>query len=403
MGAGIGLAIILISYVLFCGAILYFCVIADPATSDIAYAFTIVLPSKAWAFSSKFLGKKKLGILEAILDRALLFVYLVVVLGTYTVVFWYIYPWIGESPHVSNYHKIVGYFLFVACVGSWRLCSKTSPGIITAEAFKKYDHYPYDNLLFLPDRKCDTTNIVKIARSKYDRLKYHQNVPRYDHFCGWVYNTIGEENYRWFLLFLSIHVLMCVYGSTVSIQLFRGEIADKRLFELTFFDRNTGEEFKATWFVVTQFLMVRRMPEVAVLAVMFVMGIALGGFLGYHCWLTSVNMTTNEAQKWSEIKSWYKKAMQKYKKVVKNGDYKPEAKRQAKAKAPDLQDGDVTCTPRTSSSQPSKPEEETLIVDPGPLPENIYNRGFVENWKEVLFPISLRKDYVVSSGKAKAT
>lgn len=400
VGGGIGLAVILISYVFFCGGILYFCVIADPATSDIAYTFTVVLPNKAWELSSKLLGKKKLGILEAILDRALLFFYLVVVLGTYTTVFWYIYPWIGESSHASGYHKIVGYFLFVACIGSWRFCSKSSPGMITAKSFKRYDHYPCDELLFLSDRKCETTNIVKIARSKYDRLKYHQNVPRYDHFCGWVYNTIGEENYRWFLLFLAIHVLMCVYGSMVSILLFRGEIADKQLFELTFFDRNTGEEFKATWYVVIQFLLVRRMPEVAVLAVMFVMGIALGGFLGYHCWLTSVNMTTNEAQKWSDVKNWYKKATKKYKEAVKNGEYKPEAKQ---AKAPDLQDGDVTCIPGASSSQPSKTQEEPFKFDPGPLPKNIYNRGFVENWKEVIFPISLRKDYVVSSGKAKAT
>jgi palmitoyltransferase len=401
MRAGIGLAAILIGYVFFCGAVLYFCVIADPATSDIAYTFTVVLPNKAWEISSKLLGRKKLGILEAILDRALLFVYLFVVLGTYTVVFWYIYPWMGESSHVSSHHKIAGYLLFVACLGSWRYCSRTSPGMITAKSFKRYDHYPYDNLLFLSDRKCNTTNIVKIARSKYDRLKYHQNVPRYDHFCGWVYNTIGEENYRWFLLFLAIHVVMCVYGSTVSILLFRGEIADKHLFELTFFDRNTGEEFKATWYVISQYFLVRRLPEVAVLAVMFVMGIALGGFLGYHVWLTSVNMTTNEAQKWSDVKSWYKKATKKYKEAVKNGEYKQEAKRQAKA--PDLQDdGDVTCIPGASSSEPSKPQEEALIVDPGPIPENIYNRGFVENWNEVLFPLSLRKDYVVNSGKAKA-
>jgi hypothetical protein len=274
--------------------------------------------------------------------------------------------------------------------------------MITAKSFKRYDHYPYDNLLFLPDRKCDTTNLVKIARSKYDRLKYSQNVPRYDHFCGWVYNTIGEENYRWFLLFLAVHVTMCVYGSTISILLFRGEISDKHLFELTFFDRNSGKEFKATWFVVTQFLFVRRMPEVSVLAVMFVMAIALGGFLGYHCWLTSVNMTTNEAQKWSDVKDWYKKARKSYKEAVKNGEYKPEAKTQA-AKALDLKDGDVTCTPRVSLSQPSKQQEETLILDPGPFPENIYDRGFAENWKEVLFPISLRENYVVGSGRAKAT
>ena len=40
------------------------------------------------------------------------------------------------------------------------------------------------------------------------------------------------------------------------------------------------------------------------------------------------------------------------------------------------------------------------IIDPGPPPVNIYHRGFVENWKEVIFPISLRKN---GTTKAKET
>ena len=100
-----------------------------------------------------------------------------------------------------------------------------------------------------------------VCKKKVDRLKYDANVPRYDHFCGWVHNTIGEENYRWFLLFLTIHVVMCTYGAVVCMLLFHGEIKDKKLLELTFFDRNTGEEVESNMFIVSQYLFTQRSPE----------------------------------------------------------------------------------------------------------------------------------------------
>ena len=400
----IGIALLLAAYVFSCLFILYFCVIADPATSDIAYHVTIVLPNKIWLKLSHFLGEKRIRIVEAILERALVAVYLAVVLGCWTVVFWFIYPWISESPHVSNVHQYIGILVFFACFGSWRLTNTTSPGIITARSFPRYNHYPYDHLLFLPDRRCETTNLIRIARSKFDRLRYNQNVPRYDHFCGWVYNTIGEENYRWFLLFLTVHVLMCFYGSYVIYFLFRGEIIQKNLLHLTFFDRSTGETFQSNWFIVVQYLFVQKLWEAGALAIMFVMGIALSGFLGYHIWLTSKNMTTNEAQKWGDIQSWHKKEMKKYKDAVKRGEIQPSANEttQQSGRVVELNDGDVNCTggiatSGSGSQQPQTPAQapEPRIIDPGPMPKNIYDRGFVENWKEVLFPISLRKENIL--------
>lgn len=278
----IALMFLLLLYVFFCGFMLYFCVMSDPENSDMAYLIQVALPNKVWSQMTKVMGEKNMDVFQEILDRAMVFVYLFVVLGCWTIVFWYVYPWISQSSHASNFHKYIGYFVFVACFGSWRIAMKSSPGIITAKTFKKFDHYPYDNLLFLPDRRCESTNLIRIPRSKFDRFKYTNNVPRYDHFCGWVFNTIGENNYRWFLLFLAIHVLMCAYGSYVCILLFRGEILDKKLLELTFFDRATGEHVKSDWLIVSQYLFARRTLEFSVLAVMFVLGIALGSFLGYH-------------------------------------------------------------------------------------------------------------------------
>ena len=276
------LLVLVLTYIVICGFILYFCVFADPEISDVAYLVQVALPNKVRSSLTKAVGEKKMNVLQSILDYSMVFLYLVVVLGCWSVVFWYIYPWITDSPRVSNIHKVLGYFVFVACIGSWVLAHKSSPGIITARTFKKYDHYPYDNLLFLPNKRCGTTNLIRIPRSKFDRYKYNQNVPRYDHFCGWVYNTIGENNYRWFLLFLVVHVLMCAYGSAVTITLFYSEIKDKKLLELTFFDRATGDHIQSNWNIVFQYLFSRNTLEFSVLLIMFVIGIALGAFLGYH-------------------------------------------------------------------------------------------------------------------------
>ena len=273
---------LLVVYVIFCGLVMYFCVIADTNLSPVAHFIQITLPAKIWAMMAKVMGEKQLDMLQAFLDLALVCVYFFVVLGCWTVVFYYIYPWIDASQYVGSYHKYLGYVVFLACIGSWRLANKSSPGIITTKSFLRYDHYPYDNLMFVPNRRCDTTNLIRIPRSKFDRIKYNQNVPRYDHFCGWVFNTIGEENYRWFLLFLAVHVVMCLYGSAVCILLFWGEIQEKQLLQITFFDRARGEHIQASWFIVSQYLFSRKTLEFSVLAVMFVMGIALGCFLGYH-------------------------------------------------------------------------------------------------------------------------
>lgn len=78
--------------------------------------------------------------------------------------------------------------------------------------------------------------------------------------------------------------------------------------------------------------------------------------------------------------------------------------------APIVEDGDVTCTGGTSSSSTAaaagggvqetlqQSETEMEYFDPGPTPTNPYNRGFIENWKEVLFPLSLRKNAIELGG-----
>jgi hypothetical protein len=172
------------------------------------------------------------------------------------------------------------------------------------------------------------------------------------------------------------------------------------------------------------------------------MTVALGAFLGYHCYLTSVNMTTNEAYKWGQVKSWHKQELKRYRQAVKRGvavasreepeqlsspppsqadphhpcDDNDDSFADAREHPVVDDDHDVTCAggssgssnlssngnavstpPRNDRSGPRRSpdrrrREATPVRHPGPYPRNLYDRGIVENWKEVLFPLSLRSD-----------
>lgn len=181
---------------------------------------------------------------------------------------------------------------------------------------------------------------------------------------------------------------MCFYGAVVVWQLILGEVFEMGLHEAVFFDRVTGKEHHGSLWIICQYMFARHLVESAVLVLMAVMAIALSFFLGYHIWLTSTGLTTNESFKWGEVQKWYKNELKRYEDAVKNGEVVEEGNNK-----PDVSDGDVTCTPGTQSTVQKKAEEFDVnaIRHPGPKPINIYNRGLWKNWEEVLFPMPLRK------------
>jgi hypothetical protein len=138
----------------------------------------------------------------------------------------------------------------------------------------------------------------------------------------------------------------------------------------TFMDVRTKMELPVTAYVLFQYLVSVYMYEVAVLVVLLVMSIALFLFLGYHMYLiTFTGLTSQEMYKWSQVQTWYRSEWKLYQ----------QQQEQQKMKRKDATPANATTT------------NIEMIEHPGPKPINIYNYGMLQNWKQVLFPISIHK------------
>ena len=374
----------------------YYCIIADPSQSRLAHLLTIEWPTKLRRLASDRIGEEYVNQIQAVSTHFLYMAYVVIVFGSWGVIFVYTYPWIDSTNgYVSSNHKIIGCIVFVVCIASWRWACSTSPGIITADNLEQYNNYPFDEILFVNERICPTVGIPKLARSKYDRFS-NVHVAKFDQFCGWLGNPVGEENYRWFLLFLFVHTGMLVYGAIILGYLFQSEINKLKIWDVMFINRANGEEFHASPYVIFQYLFQRFPLHSALLLMFLVLGFVMILFLGYHLWITSRGMTTNEASKWSQVRQWYKAELKRYNKAVKEGHMVVKKEQST----PTVIDGDVTCLGAKTEQTTEERKEMQQICHPGPMPKNIYNYGFAENWRDVLFPRSLRKESIARLHKA---
>ncbi|KAJ6235533.1 palmitoyltransferase [Anaeramoeba flamelloides] len=59
---------------------------------------------------------------------------------------------------------------------------------------------------------CPTCQIIKPLRSKHDSIS-NKCIAKFDHYCGWGYSSVGQENHRQFVLFLSFFlILLCIFN-----------------------------------------------------------------------------------------------------------------------------------------------------------------------------------------------
>jgi DHHC palmitoyltransferase len=279
------------------------------------------------------------------LQRPLYFCFVV---GGWTTVFAKVYPLIRASHSLSDIHIYTGYAVAAMCVISWKVASSTCPGEITADSIWRFDTYHYDNLLYVKDCICPTLQLRKLARSKYDRYS-GKHIPRFDHFCGWLGQPIGEENYREFLVFVAVHAAMCTYGSIVSGILILASNKGKGLIDNVFSDPILS--------IIFAFLTTASVPLIV--------------FFAFHMYLIACGMTTNEYYKWKLISARHAEAQERF-------QQQHQTHHQLKG------EGDV-------EGVAAGRQDGTTVADPGPHPCNQYDNGVFKNFMEVLRPRSLRR------------
>lgn len=449
------LVILGVPYTLLLGLVLYATLLspeAPPTSSENAklslHVFlSEVLPGRILGLVAKIFGvgaahQLDVGMKRIFYGRSRFFVgmYLVVVLFAWGTMFVFGYPHIytdGGGGHADLWpgHKPIGVVVFLACLGSFHAARHTSPGTVTPRSMARYDSYPYDGVLYEPGRRCQTVpGVFRLARSKYDRAT-RRHVPRFDHYCSFLDNSVGEENYRHFLLFLGVHAGMLWYGTYVMYRIFRAfyyDISEDK--GARFLDRRTGAAITPTASVVLRYLSQRHFALTMLAVLLAVMGVTVGLFLSFHLYIAARGMTTNEWLKWRHYRKWHKRATREYEEAKAAGlpiEGGTEARKQGGyvGQSDDAVVGCTGATPLPMAADGPVVEKENKKDDcntgavgdgkadegkdvrigkdgtvapkrhPGPIPKNIYDKGILENFSQVIFPLCMRESRFLNSVK----
>lgn len=89
-------------------------------------------------------------------------------------------------------------------------------------------------------------NTKRPARSKHCSM-CKACVGRSDHHCAWINQCVGENNQRYFFLFLYMLVEFCAYGAYLCFQVYRGMIIEWGLDKALVKDSVTGEQSVITF------------------------------------------------------------------------------------------------------------------------------------------------------------
>ncbi|KAJ3431732.1 palmitoyltransferase [Anaeramoeba flamelloides] len=325
-----------------------------------------------------------------------------------------LYPMVIDSPVLGKVHAFVYIpIIFVLLVFSFLKAALTDPGTINKQNVELYlKLYPYDNQFFFP-RECVTCKIMKPARSKHCKF-LNKCVPRYDHYCSWLMNSIGEKNYRWFLLFLFSNSLMCCYGSYILFKFLYFQIEDEGLFTNTFYDED-GFEIETGFKFYLSFLVYFHRRALLLFLLAFIMGLVVVGFFLFQFLFIKSNITTNESYK----KAWLQDYITNKSKQQRSGNLtntnKKTSKKQRSSANKDQKKKNETRSEKKEKRKESLIKQKNhqqkklqlddyadilLKIDPNNI-NSYYNQGFWKNFLEIIFPLSTRKSNEIKQKKNK--
>ena len=148
-------------------------------------------------------------------------------------------------------------------------------------------------LIMAPDEWgfCDATNQPKPPRSHFDHVT-RQLVLNMDHYCPWMFNTVGYFNYRYFCNFLLFVVIGMAYGACLTLRPFLAS-ESKQFYEQI---KLSKEQHSLTTLHLFDYVPIP--PERSAIAFSFILclsvGIAVLLLGSFHAYLLLTAQTTIE-------------------------------------------------------------------------------------------------------------
>ena len=225
-------------------------------------------------------------------------------------------------------------------------------------------------------RLCAISHISRPARSKHCRYCGYC-VGRYDHHCGWVNTCIGERNLRFFIIFLAINTVMCLYGFLLAAALLKSDLDESAALTQKFRMKSGGVYVLGDNLIsVGRWLLMNLPKKFALAFFLFLVTIVAASFTGFQTYLLATNVTTNESFKRLDLLKAKLKA----------------TREQAREERCPVADGTNNLGAHWRwvmpwlwlSESPSSSSGNATVVIP-----NMYDRGIVSNLKEGFVPMTL--------------
>lgn len=121
-------------------------------------------------------------------------------------------------------------------------------------------------------------------------------VVRCDHHCFWVNACVGLHNHRWFLLWLATLFVICTYGCYLLFLTMASFVRQHRLWEAEVL-LHDGSVEAMTWSHLLKHLVRVETGNVGLFIFLFLLQFLVGSFLGQHLYLVATNQTVNEYSK----------------------------------------------------------------------------------------------------------